>query len=328
MALSRPFPVDKAYPNPADVRRELSGFLPREGVLPDPTTVATAGIGYKGSGWAVGARPFVAVCRRAAADFALSSYGSALIANDANVATAWTLPGAPGSGSRIDLLWVRIVDPSQGDALSVPSGEPIERAVPVFGITSGVAATTPSRPALPAGALELVEATTSAGAASVASTTLRASYAFAALIGGAVVVRTSDDLPATGVPGETAVALNTGKRYVRGSGTTAAAWRAAQQWETQADGAGAADFVQPSPGVDPVLRVGYMKNVTSSGGQVTVEFDEPLPSELLHVSIQTLEGTSQAPLVLPFAYSKTGFVVYYPGVNGQTVAFTYLAIGY
>lgn len=184
MALSRPYPIDKAWPNAIDLRRQLSGVLPREGVFPDPVTV-DQGVAYAGSGWAVGARPFVAAFKRGGAPHS-QAYGTGLGTNDAAVAAAWTVGGAPGSGSRIDRLWVRWVDPTQGESLTTPGGETVARAVPVFGVTAG----TPGLAALPAGVQEIAQVSVPAGAGSIAGATITQVHPFAHVVGGTIVVRT------------------------------------------------------------------------------------------------------------------------------------------
>lgn len=215
MALGRPFPIDKAFPNALDIRQELGGMLTREGVFPSATTVQS-GIAYKGSGWAIGARDFVAVCRRGSSF--VQGYGAALLANVGWVGNAWTIPGAPASGSRIDLLWVKAADPLEGDALTTPSGESAERAVPIFGITQGVASATPARPTLPAGAVEIAEARTTAGASSNAGTTLTQTYRFASAPGIPLLVRDATTLPTPSVPGERAYALDQDFEWIGAGG--------------------------------------------------------------------------------------------------------------
>lgn len=206
MVATRPFPIDQAYPNAIDLRRELGGLLPREGVFPTPTIIAS-GVAYKGTGWNVGARECVVATRRGTDAFSLV-YGTALLANDSLTPTAWTLSGPPASGSRIDLLWMRATDPLEGEATTTLEGETDPRAVPLFGITEGVAGVTPARPALPAGAVEIAEVTTPAGAASISSSTIRHTFRYAAPAGGPLIVRNASELPAVVMPGEVVTTLD------------------------------------------------------------------------------------------------------------------------
>lgn len=223
MTLSRSFPIDQGFPNALDVRRLDAGLIVREGIFPDPTTTATAGVAYGNGGWDVGAQPFVAALKRGGAPYSLS-YGVARLANDA-AGTAWTIDAAPASGSRIDLLWIRATDPGEGEATSGTDGPGgVARAVPVFGVTTGVAATSPVAPALPAGALLIATVTTPSGAASIAGSTIVQSYKFAQLAGGIRYARTlSEFSDEPGYVGEEAITLTAFQRYVY----TGAAWEVA-----------------------------------------------------------------------------------------------------
>jgi hypothetical protein len=219
MALTRSFPIDQGYPTALDLRRLDAGLIVREGILADPTTVAVAGIAFGGGGFNVSARPFVAALKRGGAAYSLD-YGVARLANDA-AGAAWTIPAAPVSNSRIDLLWIRATDPTEGEATSGTDGPgDAPRAVPIFGVSSGTAAPSPVAPALPAGAYLIATVTTPSGAASIAGSTIVQSYGFAQLSGGTVYARTLALLPTTAVEGDRAVALGTGVRYER----TGSAW--------------------------------------------------------------------------------------------------------
>lgn len=213
MALTRSFPIDSGFPNALDLRRLDAGLIVREGVFPDPTTTAAAGVAYGDGGWNVGAVAFVAALKRGGAPYSLS-YGVARLANDA-AGTAWTIDAAPASGSRIDLLWIRATDPGEGEATSGTDGPGgVARAVPVFGVTTGVAATTPVAPALPAGALLIATVTTPSGAASIAGSTIVQSYKFAQLAGGIRYARTlSEFSDEPGYVGEEAITLTSYQRY-------------------------------------------------------------------------------------------------------------------
>jgi len=223
MPLTRPFAIDQAYANASDFRKQHAAVFPREGVFPDPVTTAAAGIAYANGGWNIAARIFTAVARRGTAAFS-QAYGSALISNDSQ-ATAWTIPAAPSSGSRIDLLWVKATDPTQGDATTTPSGETVARAVPLFGVTSGDAATTPTAPALPSGAIEIARVSTASTATSAAGSVFSHTYAFANIDGATLYVRNASTLTAAhaaaAVVGEVAYALDTQSSYeVRQTGAT------------------------------------------------------------------------------------------------------------
>lgn len=219
MTLTRPHFIDKAWPNAIDLRKAVGGYIPREGVFPDPITVAAAGIAYGNGAWDVGALPFVLAAKRGGAPYS-QAYGTALGTNDA-AGTAWTIDPAPGSGSRVDRLWVRLVDPSQGEALTTPGAETVPRAVPVFGVTLG----TPGIQPLPAGTTEIAQVSTPSGAASIAGSTITQTYKFAQTVGGTIFARTKAELDAIVTPlnGDLGFVIATGVTYQRSGG----AWRRA-----------------------------------------------------------------------------------------------------
>lgn len=212
MPLTRPHFIDKAYPNAVDIRKNQSAIFPREGIFPDPLTVLAAGIAYGNGGWDVAARPFTANLKRGGAPYSMT-YGAAQIAND-SAATAWTIDAAPGSGTRVDRLWVRATDPTEAEALTTPGGETAPRAVPIFGVTTGSPAIQP----LPAGAIEIAQVSTPAGAVSIAGSTITQTYKFAGVVGGTIYVRNRTELDAivTPVEGDRAwdLAANIGYVYV------------------------------------------------------------------------------------------------------------------
>ena len=143
MTLTRTFPTDRAAGLPlADTRLLVAAMVesdttgnPRAGVLPshyNPLVTGTAGMAYS-------VAAFAAVTARA-------GMGAELVANDGAATVATT--AAPGANSRIDVIWVRSLFTTTGDAGTDP----------VFGVTQGTAAASPSKPAIPAGALELATA--------------------------------------------------------------------------------------------------------------------------------------------------------------------------
>lgn len=189
--------IDASFPNAADLRKHSAGIFPREGIFPDATTIAPAGIAFAGAAWAVSARAFVANLKRGGAPFS-QTYGSTPISNDGVDAAAWTIPGAPGTGSRIDLLWIRARDTTQGDsAAGAPTDGPsgaTRTGIPEWGITSGVASGSPVAPALPSGAYEIARALVPAAAVSAAGATITQSYRFAYVVGGPLLGRTKAEL--------------------------------------------------------------------------------------------------------------------------------------
>lgn len=116
----------------------------RTGVLADglgPVVTGAAGMSYS-------IRAHVAVTKMSDAN------GPTLVPNDSAVSVS-TDP-APGSNSRIDVIWVRQRHVT-GDGGSESS------VAPEFGVAKGASNASPSAPPLPTGAVELARATVTAG---------------------------------------------------------------------------------------------------------------------------------------------------------------------
>lgn len=133
---------------PVEARKALAGlFTPagafgaRPGVLSGLTVTGTAG-------WTYALAAGHHVTSRGVSD------GVVLAANDGAATVATT--AAPGTGGRIDLIWVKHSDVDAGD----PTADN------VFGVTAGVVSGSPAVPALPVGAMELAQAKVMAGATS------------------------------------------------------------------------------------------------------------------------------------------------------------------
>lgn len=153
----------------------------------------------------------------AAAEFAVSkgkADGVAIFTNDGTVAVA--IPAAPGSNSRIDVIWVRHQDSTTGDADSTP----------IFGVTSGAAAASPVKPGpLPTGAEELATLRVYSGtvATNGGLNVLTNTYRMTAARGGVVSFRTKPDMDAwtTACIGQLAsVIAETGANTYRWTGAT------------------------------------------------------------------------------------------------------------
>lgn len=144
----------------------------------------------------------------AAAEFVTSkgkADGVAIFTNDGTVNVA--INAAPASNSRIDVIWVKHNDSTTGDASSTP----------VFGVTAGTAAASPTKPAIPTGALELATIRVYAGttAANGGTNVTTNTYQMTASRGGVVPVRTAAerDAWATAVPGQQLLVIASGFLY-------------------------------------------------------------------------------------------------------------------
>lgn len=210
MALTKSFPTgDPGGLSIDDTRRIFAGLVavaadgsPRLGVVPahlNPLVTSTGSMAYS-------VAPFTAVTSRSGTGVV------ELVANDA--ATTVPTTAAPASNSRIDVIWVRCLFTGYTD----PTG------LPVFGVTQGTAGVSPSKPTIPAGALELATATipSTAIGTNSAGVVITQTYLYTAAAGGVVRVRNSTELAAW-VPADGAFAarLDTGSLMARAAG----AWR-------------------------------------------------------------------------------------------------------
>ncbi|WP_293782615.1 hypothetical protein [uncultured Aeromicrobium sp.] len=143
--------------SPRGARRALGGLLARDGagpvvrtgVLFDNGSPVVAGTGS----WTVSVRPFTAVAKYTDAN------GPVVFANDAPASI--TIPPAPGSGSRIDIVYALhpLISADGGSGTSVTPG---------LGVASSTASGSPTPPTIPAGAVEISRATITAGMTSSA----------------------------------------------------------------------------------------------------------------------------------------------------------------
>ena len=195
-------PTDARIMNMAQLVANADG-TPRVGVLggANPSIVSTTGTMN------------VAI---AAAEFATSkgrADGVSIFANDGTVNVA--IGAAPASNSRIDVIWVKHNDSTTGDANSLPT----------FGVTPGAAAASPTKPAIPTGALELATLRVYAGttATNGGANTLVNTYTMTAARGGVVPLRTKAELDAWTNPadGQEAYVIAETSTYRRVGG----AWR-------------------------------------------------------------------------------------------------------
>jgi hypothetical protein len=126
-------------------------------------------------------------------------------ARTVNIATA------PGANSRMDVVWVRQADATPG----VPSQDATTGEE--YGVTTGTPGVSPTRPALPVGAVELATVTVAAGAANTlgAGVTIAQTARLTNTRGGPIVCRTVAERNAlTGyLGGEEVLVLATGMTY-------------------------------------------------------------------------------------------------------------------
>ncbi len=210
MALTRSFPTQ--YPSGlpiTDTRRVTAGLVvrnadgtPRAGVFPAHANTLVTGRATAPL-MAYDVAPFLAATSRI-------NTGVELIANDAS--TTITTTAAPASNSRIDVIWVRAQFVQHADANNDV----------VFGVTQGVAALTPTKPAIPTGALELATAVITSTTVQTSTAVITSTHPFTASAGGVVMFRSRTEMDAWAAPdGALARDLTTGDLYKR----TVGAWR-------------------------------------------------------------------------------------------------------
>lgn len=205
MSLSDSFPTEDAGGiSIGDTRLILAGLVarsaagvPRLGILPahtSPLVTGTAGMAYS-------VAAFQAVTSR-------SGLGVELVANDGATSVATT--AAPGSNSRIDVIWVRCRFATYSDGINTAE----------FGVTQGAAALTPLKPAIPSGALELATAVVLSTTTATSTTVITQTYLYTAAEGGTVLVRNSNELAAWAPhDGSSAFRLDTTTKFARVGGS-------------------------------------------------------------------------------------------------------------
>lgn len=214
MALTRSFPTQHPSGLPiTDTRRVTAGLVarnadgtPRPGVFPahtNPLVTGRASMGYD-------VAPFVAATSRI-------NTGVELVANDAVTVVPTT--AAPAANSRIDVIWVRSQFVQHADANNDV----------VFGVAQGAAAPVPTKPAIPAGALELATAEILSTTTTTAAVVITQTHPFTSTAGSVVPFRNAVELLAWTAPnGAEARDLSTGLVYERSGG----AWVVSQPGST------------------------------------------------------------------------------------------------
>lgn len=207
MALTRSFPTqhpsglsitDTRRVTAARYARNADG-TPRAGILPshpNPLVTGRASMGYD-------IAPFNAVTAR-------MNTGAEEIANDAVTTVSTT--AAPGTNSRIDVIYVRAQFMQHGDTNNDV----------VFGVVQGNPAASPIKPVVPAGALELATATILSTTTTTATVVITQTHPFTAAAGGVVWLRNQLEQDAwSPANGAVAYRLDTGAALYRVGST----WR-------------------------------------------------------------------------------------------------------
>lgn len=140
--------------------------VPRSGLLGAPSIIVT---GTGTMNYSV--NPCKPVCAR--------TVGEGVYRWSIDGATTVPTTDAPGSNSRIDIIWTKQNDQTKGDANNLA----------VLGCSQGVASPTPSPPVIPEGAVELARATVGALITGTSQASITQTYAHTALRGTPIPVR-------------------------------------------------------------------------------------------------------------------------------------------
>lgn len=204
MALTKTWPTqDPAGAPITDTRRNQAGLVvknadgtPRPGIFPahtNPLVTGRADMAYDVASF------FAATSRL--------NDGVELVAN--NGVTIVPTTAAPGSNSRIDVIWVRARFLQHADGSNLPE----------FGVTQGVAAAVPVKPAIPTGALELATAVITSTTTTTATAVITQTHPYTAAEGGVVLLRNQTEQDAwTPRNGAEAYRLDTGRGVDRVGG--------------------------------------------------------------------------------------------------------------
>ena len=191
MALTDAFPGAPGVADSVDLRKGLAGLIVR-----DTAGVARAGIFPRHTNALVTARSDMALDVAAFEGVSVRGGGPLFMAND-GVAQSPASATAPASNSRIDVLYFKQNENGYGgfaDGVNTP----------VFGVATGVAAASPTKPSIAgiAGAVELATVTipSTATATNSSGVVITQTFQYTAAAGGMVYFRNASDEAAFTLP--------------------------------------------------------------------------------------------------------------------------------
>lgn len=282
---------------PGEERKAAAGlFVPssvfgaRQGILPapgDPLKVTGT------AGWQYSVNAGHVVTSRSDLD------GAILFGNDGTALTD-AVSAAPASGARYDLIYVRHQNIDAGGG---------ETSDATLGVVSGDASGTPTKPALPAGAVTIAEALVSAGATSTnhANVTITNPLGSTVARGGILPVANQAERDALAkYPGLAVYRIDTG---------------AVEFCDGTSWGVGG-----------PEIRSGSKSGTTSAGGDIAVTFATPFAANPTSVVVQDTNiggGIGAIPWKV-HTVTATGFIA--RAMNGSTpiaglvTTFNYIAV--
>lgn len=173
------------------IAQDTAGF-PRAGILPSRVDLVRGR-----SDWMLDYAPFIAVRR----------HGRSVLVGGTDEVGQVQISPAPAANARIDVAWTR--------PANIDLGEPID----TLRIATGLPAAVPSKPAIPAGAIEVAVIRVQAGATSSGQATITNGFPFTVTAGGTLPLHTEAELSGwSPLNGARAFVLATGREYVRRRG--------------------------------------------------------------------------------------------------------------
>ncbi len=214
--------------------------------------------------------------------------GTSFPTNDAVVNVTTT--AAPGSNKRIDIIYVQQKEVSEGD----------DATEAVIGVVQGTAASSPTAPTLPDGAIELARAEVTAGITATTSATITQTAPFTAPLGSPIPFRNATARDAAGafVAGTKAHLIDTGVEYVYDGSA----------WRPQISGGQTPTSVVVGSGSSSVASDGTVSFTGASTVSLNGVFDDP---------------TANYEVVVTVAHSASGTVFLRMRGAGADVAANY-----
>lgn len=154
------------------------GINARSGIISSMPPILVQG----DTSWSYVISPFTAIVARTSNEGVYRFTGTG--------ATSVATTAAPGTNSRIDVIWVKQNDQTKGDANNLA----------VAGVTQGTVAASPVAPAIPEGALELARATVTAGAPNTLNVSIVQTFRYTAFRGQPITVRNATERGEITVP--------------------------------------------------------------------------------------------------------------------------------
>lgn len=296
------------------VFRDISG-TPRSGLFPNHTNaIVTSRTDMR-----VDVAAFTAAYSRGA------SYGAILFSNDGSIQSP--LLAAPSANSWTYTLYVSVPDTTQADAAALPSLQ----------VVRGAAAAIPQKLPVPTGGLELATITIPSTATTTqsANVVITQTSQYTQTANEKLTVRLASELTtglgATLRRDQRAWALDTNREYTW-TGSTWDFYVPVVMRIPQGTALPQNNTATTAPPEGTVLlrRIQYVSTGTDGSGKASarISYFEPFPNAVLHISMTTIGGKGNAPVINAGDIDRTGFTPIWVGSGSGTATFTYEAIGW